>query len=222
LTQAVDTLLIFDLDGTLFQTEKVSYRAAVECFTSFGLDKPGRDEVVDWFGRPIHEFVAWVVTKVGPKASPEEVLDEFSRLEFALIPEAGELFEGVREALEFFSSEGFTLAICSNGSKDYVELVTGEMGIDGHFSRLSCRKGLDDVKPLRVRELKDEFKPERGMVIGDRADDVLAANQNDFFSLGCLYGYAQKGELNEADALIKDPKNLQAVIMQVFEEQTEK
>jgi len=218
MVSAAETLLIFDLDGTLFQTEKVSYRAAVECFNSFGLEKPERDEIVDWFGKPIHEFMAWVVIKVGGAASPEEVLEEFSRLEFALIPEVGELFPGVMDSLELLKREGYRLALCSNGSEDYVDLVTGEMEIRGLFEKLSHRVDRHDPKTARIAQLKEHFNPSRGMVVGDREDDISSARDNGLLSLGCLYGYARKGELDEADALIRDSVNLADVVLQVLAE----
>jgi phosphoglycolate phosphatase len=40
---------------------------------------------------------------------------------------------------------------------------------------------------------------ERAIVIGDRKEDILAAKENGLKSVGCLYGYGGRDELEEAD-----------------------
>ncbi len=45
------------------------------------------------------------------------------------IPESGALYPGTVEMLEELSKEGFDLAVLSNAHTDYIEEVTGELGI---------------------------------------------------------------------------------------------
>lgn len=55
-----DAVLIFDLDGTLFQTESVTVPAGQDSFRDAGLQVPDSALILDFIGRPMSELAAWV------------------------------------------------------------------------------------------------------------------------------------------------------------------
>jgi len=50
-----------------------------------------------------------------------------------------------------------------------------------------------------VRKVSDLLKVEMAIVVGDRREDIMAAKENGMKSIGCLYGYGSREELEEAD-----------------------
>ena len=149
-------LLIFDLDGTLFRGDRGTVRAVWETCDRFGLPRPGAEEINGYFGRPVHEFHDWF-RAMAPGRDMTAFLEEMDRREFELVAETGELYPGVREMLERFREE-FRLAICSNGSKIYIDTVLKSRGIDGLFDLVRHRKSPGENKTEMAREILAELR----------------------------------------------------------------
>ena len=92
------SLLIFDLDGTLFHTETVTVPATRAAFERHGLAPPSHEAVCAFIGRPGVEFSAWLTTLCPPTVAEQIVRDAAER-ELELIGESGVLYPGVPEML---------------------------------------------------------------------------------------------------------------------------
>ena len=55
--------------------------------------------------------------------------------------------------------------------------------------------------------IKDKY-PKEMVIIGDRKQDMEAGKKNDIYTIGCTYGFALKGELDGADILVDDIREL--------------
>jgi len=53
-------LLIFDLDGTLFQTESATVPAVQHTFRDTGLEVQSTELILDFIGSPMSELAKWV------------------------------------------------------------------------------------------------------------------------------------------------------------------
>jgi len=53
-------LVIFDLDGTLLQTQFITVPAVQQAFANFGLPIPDPAAIVSFFGRPVEDYHAWL------------------------------------------------------------------------------------------------------------------------------------------------------------------
>jgi len=195
-------LVIFDVDGTLFDTAAAVVPAVADAFRRFGLDPPLPERVCDFFGRPWSEFRAWVRSNERAERS-DELLRVVGELELRYVEEKGRLFDGVRELLATLAGEGRQLAVCSNGSESYVQRVLSAHGIEPVFDAVRCRAAGDDSKTRMLAELLRRLAGRPAVMVGDRGDDVEAARANGIAAVAVGYGYGRSGELEQAPAVAR-------------------
>lgn len=202
-TRSDGGLLIFDLDGTLFQAHTVSIPALQEVFQAFGLPVPPAERILPFFGRPGTEWHPWLRSQCPPERA-DALVAAVDRRELELIATAGQLYPGAREALEALRGMAARMAICSNGPRDYVERVLESQGIAPLFDVVRFRKPGDQGKPQMVAELLARISARPALVIGDRWDDIAAAHENGLRVIGAGYGYGPREELAKADMLARE------------------
>jgi phosphoglycolate phosphatase len=128
-----------------------------------------------------------------------------------MIPDIGKTYDGIDDLLRFLVARGFELAICSNGSAPYVELVLESCGIIKYFRYIKSRQ--DHIsKSEQVRQLLKESRSTRSIMVGDRKFDFQAARENDVPFIGAAYGYG-KDEIAEADFIAESPAAIKGNIM---------
>ena len=220
----IDGILIFDLDGTLFRTETVTVPAVREAFAAHGLVPPPDQEICALIGSPSEDYRRWLAGRC-----PIDLAEHVERMaierELALIPGAGELYGGIPEALAALRAEVATLAICSNGPAEYVQAVLDGCSIAELFDVIRCRRDDDADKSQMLHDLLGDWMSHPrgpgaggpGLVIGDRWDDIEAAHANDLPAIGAAWGYASAGELDEADIVIDDPRQLRAAALRLLQ-----
>ncbi len=208
------TLIIFDLDGTLFRTETASVPAVQESFRRFGLPVPAAEEVCAFFGKPGSEFHAWLRTRC-PEGLTATLVAAVDALELEMIDQ-GELYPGVREALAELQAEGARLAICSNGPRNYVERVLNAHRIAPFFTAVRYRRSAEDTKPDMARELLQQLQAGPALVIGDRIEDVEAAHQNGLPAIAAAYGYGPPAERAAAEAQANSPDELPGLVQMLL------
>ncbi len=129
-----------------------------------------------------------------------------------MISQAGQLYPGIMEVLARLRASGHQMAICSNGTRAYVERVVEAHELGQFFDVIRYRASGDDGKPGMVHELLGRMAARPGIVIGDRADDVEAAHQNGLAAIASAYGYGAAEELESADRIARSPGDLWRLI----------
>jgi len=206
-------LIVFDIDGTLLQTDRVTIAAVCESFAAFGLPEPDAKAVRATFGQPVEEYEAWLAAQC-PKRAAELVAATNAR-ELELIGEAGRLYPGVRAALETLRGTGHRLAVFSNGHEAYVREVLEAHALGGFFA-LVCARGAPYADKSAMLACILERFPERPLiVVGDREDDISSAHAHDGLAIGAAYGFGQAGELRDANAVARDPSAIPSLVTEL-------
>ncbi len=204
-------LVIFDIDGTLFQAQRVTIPAVQRTLAKHGLAVPGDREIASFFGRPVEEYHAWLAGFC-PPGKMDAIIAETDALELALIQDEGALYDGVPEALTELKAAGYTLASCSNGPIDYVDAV-----LDGHklrpFFEIAICKGMGYAgKEAMVGDLLNRLPQRPAFVVGDREDDIAAAHAHGAQAVAAAYGFGGDTEWLEADARAESPSDIPPMI----------
>ena len=194
-------LLIFDVDGTLYEARRSFIPAVREILRRYALPMPQHEALLTFVGEPFEVFQAWLAEQ-GPLMRRSEVLDELAEIELRSVKENGALFPGVEPTLRRLRKRGYTLAICTNGGERYVYTVLEACGITGLFHRIRFRRPQDTGKEAMVAELLREIPHTRSFLIGDRIHDVRAGKANGCTAIAVTYGYGRQEELCEADYTI--------------------
>lgn len=200
--------IIFDMDGTLFQTNYILEPALAATFDHL------REQGL-WQGTtPIEQYRAIMgvpLTVVWQTLCPEH--DESQHQESnryfqqALIEQiengTGALYEQVEETLQQLAAH-YPLYIASNGQMPYLQAIVKQYGlarwIEGVYS-------IDTVPSGNKSELVANIIRENGItsgfVVGDRASDIKAAQDNGLTAIGVHFDFAQPEELQQADFVVK-------------------
>ncbi|PWK05637.1 HAD family hydrolase [Tumebacillus permanentifrigoris] len=197
--------MIFDVDGTLFQTEKVALPAFRRTFEELKRKSPSDDEILNVFGMTIPE--------VWETLLPDSSMDERDRAnellahaEMELMQTGtGALYPGVQKTLQTLRDAGVKLFTASNGELRYVETVIETQGLLPLFDKLYCAGAYktekkQDLVQLLLRE--QHLDPDNTAMIGDRRSDITAGLANGLFTIGCDFGFAKPHELDQADQVI--------------------
>jgi len=202
--------IIFDLDGTLFQTESLLvpvHRRVFRTLREEGL-YTGETPPVERLLGSLGMLLDHIWRRVMPDGSPEareranELMLAYELEELAA--GTGQLYPGVPETLRRLRDRGIRLFIASNGLEPYVKGVPRLRGIADLFEGFySAGEFGTATKVELVRMLLERHGIRSAWMVGDRASDVEAGKQNGLFVVGCDYaGFRREGELDGADAVI--------------------
>lgn len=194
----MEKYVIFDLDGTLNQTDLY----AVEAYKT-ALSKRGRnierDEIIACIGLS----PADIIKKLFGSLNEEETTawsSDIRELEFNFMEKKARVFDGVHETLQMLKDKGYGLAICSNAFPAHIEHVLEVLHIRTYFDLIGSLD-LGKTKSDVLGQLLKEIVPAHACMAGDRKFDLEAARANGIPFIGCAYGYAP-GEIQKADIII--------------------
>jgi len=193
------TLIIFDVDGTLLQTDRITVPAVQRTFAAFGLPIPADEDIRRFFGKPVEDYEAWLAAQCPPERAAA-LVEATNRCELSLIGSEGRLYPGIREMLDALHAEGHVLAVCSNGPEAYIEEFLDAHAVRKYFSAVRTRSARCANKTAMVREILRKFSMRPVIVIGDRADDIDAAHDNGAYAIAVAYGFGSPEEHSMADA----------------------
>jgi phosphoglycolate phosphatase len=204
-------LIIFDVDGTLFEAHRITVPAVQRSLAAFGLPAPEAKAITAWFGKPLEEYHAWLASLCPPDLA-STVIARTDREELELIVSDGRLYPGVPEMLATLHAQGHVLATSSNAPQDYFDQVLERHGIRRYFAMPLCRGTEFADKRAMVAAIMARHAARPAIVIGDRRDDVDSAHANGALAIGAAYGFPLEGELESADAHVTRADELPSII----------
>lgn len=210
--------IIFDMDGTLFQTGKILEQSLEEAFAVLR-------ERGEWQGAaPIDEYrnimgvplpAVWEALLPGKSEETKREMDAYfiERLIVNISEGKGELYPDVKGVLAELVAEGYRVFIASNGLVRYLAAIVEYYGLNEWVTEtFSIEQASTSDKGELVRIIKEKYGVTEGAVVGDRLSDIRGAKANDLFAVGCRFDFAQEQELKEADAVIDNLADLREVL----------
>ncbi|MGO4543285.1 HAD family hydrolase [Paenibacillus sp. 2TAB23] len=208
--------LIFDMDGTLFETDTLLVPVHQRVFETLREERlyehetPPVERLLSCLGMLLEDIWRQVMpdsTEAARKRADELLLQY--ELE-GLASGEGELYPYVEGTLRELKQRGMKLFVASNGLEDYVKGVARYKGIAELFDGLySAGEYATASKVDLVARLLQDHGIQSAWMVGDRSSDVEAGKGNGLEAIGCAYAtYGRAAELDGADALIGDFREL--------------
>ncbi|MEU6803535.1 HAD family hydrolase [Streptomyces neyagawaensis] len=170
--------IVWDWNGTLFHDNEAIIGATNAAFAELGIEPLTLERYRELYCVPVPKFYERLIGRL-PTDEEWEAMDAIFHRYYAEHRIACGLTDGVPTLLADWRSEGHSQSILSMYvHEELVPLVRG-FGIEPHFIRVDGRRGPSGGSKAEhmVRHLRRlvGVEPERTVVIGDAADDAVAA-----------------------------------------------
>ena len=199
--------MIFDVDGTLIDSQAFILQAMTAAFAAQGWPVPPREAVLSIVGLSLHH----AIDRLAPGLSPERldaVVNDYRAAFMALRAETGgeaasPLYPGARAALERLHGRGVTLSVATGKARRGLDHALDGHGLRGFFVHTQTA---DDApsKPdpgMILNALRATgVSPGRAVMVGDTSFDMEMARAAGIRAIGVRWGYHPPEALTAAGA----------------------
>ncbi|NRD76506.1 pyrophosphatase PpaX [Bacillus sp. BRMEA1] len=167
------TTILFDLDGTLIDTNELIITTYLHTLEKYYPGKYSREDVLPFMGPTLHEAFG----TVDPDRI-EELVMEYRSFNIANHDALVREFPGVLETIKILHEKGYKLGVVTTKRYDVAMKGLRLMGLDSFFKVIIAMDHVSKVKP----DPEPIFKaleplgsaPEESLMVGDNYHDILA------------------------------------------------
>lgn len=187
--------VIFDLDGTLVDSEPNYYEASRRTLAEHGVPEFSWTDHESYVGISTSESVAIWRERYGLRASVEELLDATNRRYLALARSNTRAYPEMRKFVELLAAEGVPMAVASGSSPEACAAILAGTGLDAFLRTAVSADDVPHGKPApdvfleAARRLGAE--PADCVVLEDAAPGAAAAHAAGMRCIAIPYVAAQ-------------------------------
>jgi len=209
-------LALFDLDGTLIDSEIGIVASTEYALAKLGASVPTRAVLRTWIGPPLR---ATFPSVLGDDA---ELIERAVALYRERFSEVGwrehAVYPGIAQAVDALAGQGVTLAVVTSKPDLYAGRIVASLPFGDRFARVYAvhAGSAHSEKAEMIADALADFgvAPEHAAMIGDRHFDIAGARANAVRGIGVAWGFGSVEELNEAGAhaIAQAPPDLPALL----------
>ena len=209
----IDTI-IFDVDGTLVDTSQDIWRSINRALTQWGHPSVTYEEVRRYIGPGAEHLVRSLLPPGADNV--QEVLSRYRSIYGKHCLEETDFYPGMKEVIERFAHLNLTVA--TNKPRDITEKVLEGLGVMERFKAILGPEDVVHLKPhpemVQKVLARVHTVPERAIMVGDTANDILAAKAAKTRSCGVTFGYNTKEAVlkQNPDFVVDDAAELEEVL----------
>lgn len=210
--------VIFDMDGTLLDTLDMISQCNNEVFKKHGYPQKTYEEYRTFVGDGMRNLMKRALPQGTDDATVTkliaEVLDQYNRKGVSSIPP----YDGIIELLDELVARGIKISILTNKEHEYALLHAKAIFGKYHFEAVIGDRPGKPLKPdpAGVFEIVEITGVPLGETIfaGDMKADILTGKNAGVFTIGCLWGFGDRKDLeaNCADYLAEHPLEILGLI----------
>lgn len=196
-------LIVFDLDGTLMDSETKILRCLAAAAADAGVTHPGVEVARNIIGLGMDEALMVLFPDLQP-GQRAQFLTRFREHYLHLDKTEPACFPGVPQGLQQLAQGGRRLAIATGRPRRGLDRVLAQTGLQALFVASRCA---DEVRskphPRMLQEILEETRasPEQAVMVGDTVYDVEMARRAGVDALGVSYGVHQAERLLQEGAV---------------------
>jgi phosphoglycolate phosphatase len=204
------TLIVYDLDGTLVDSAKTVVTVLNSLRTELGLDPLSTEKVLSSISLGGEDLIRQALCVTG--ANVHHYLQKFRSLYLEIPTPQNCVYAGATETLSELYFRDIKLAICTNKPRNLTNKVLNETGLGDYFSFVNAGGDLITKKPSseNLQACIDFFDVEfdKIFLVGDSTvDQNLAINSGvEFFFYAS--GYDDGVDIKSAKAVIRNHSEL--------------
>ena len=195
-------LILFDLDGTLIDSEIGITRSMTHALSALDVEPPSQEILRSWIGPPLHASFLSVLGDDEARVDSavthyRERFNEIGWSEHAIYP-------GIADLVATLVAGGNRLAVVTSKYEEQARRIVDHLpfgkAFDAVYGPAPDARGSEKAA-LVARALKERNgSRERAVMIGDRRFDIEGARANSIEGIGVLWGFGNAEELREAGA----------------------
>ncbi|GFI32745.1 5'-nucleotidase [Lachnospiraceae bacterium] len=188
------TTILFDLDGTLVNTEEGVDKSVRYTLEKYGMGAPDRDTIRRFIGPLLIDSFQREYGFSREKAKEADMIFR-ERYETIGLFEC-ELFPGVEEALKALKEKGYQISVASSKEEVPCRRILERLGIAQYFD-LICGARVKENIGEKVEVLNDALKrlgisdKKEAVLIGDSRYDARGAREAGIDCIGVSYGFEE-------------------------------
>lgn len=195
--------ILFDLDGTLTDSQIGITTCVAYALEDFGIHTENLEELKKFIGPPLKEsFMKYynLTDEEGDKAV-EKYRERFATIGLY----ENEVYEGIPLLLEKLKKQGKTLLVATSKPTVYSEKILEHFGLNKYFHFVAGSE-LDGTRVNKAEVIQYALENnaitdlKKVVMIGDKEHDIIGANVCRVDSVGVLYGFGDRDELEKQGA----------------------
>lgn len=195
--------VLFDLDGTLTDPGLGITNSVMYALKKWNIEVEDRTSLYPFIGPPLtYSFQTFYGFSAEQSEKAVEYYREYFREKGML---ENEVYEGIEEMLRTLKAAGKSLIVATSKPEAFAVKILEHFGLARYFELIAGatmdagRNKKGDViayalKSCGITDLSDV------VMVGDREHDVQGAKENGLDSIGVLFGYGSREELEKAGA----------------------
>jgi phosphoglycolate phosphatase len=217
-TGGADVLL--DLDGTLTDPRDGIVRCIQYALEQLGADVPDAAGLEQYIGPPIRDTFRDLLP--GRETAVERAVALYRERFVPTGMFENRLYVGIPELLKALNDAGLRLHLCTSKPHPYARRILEHFALAPFFASIhgSELDGTRNEKSELVAHVLrcEALSAARCRMVGDRRFDIEAAAHHAVASVGVLWGYGSRAELEAAGArwLVETPGALRALLLQAM------
>ena len=212
------TTVLVDLDGTLTDPGEGITNSVAHALRRFGLPVPPRPQLYKFIGPPLADsFQQYYGLSSEQARQGIAFYREYFRDRGIF---ENTVYQGIPALLAALKDAGCTVVMATSKPELFAQRIADHFGLTQYFD---CIAGAS-MDETRVRKADViEYALDRiglqdrdaAVMVGDREHDVLGARQAGLRTIGVLYGYGSRAELEQAGAaaIAADVPSLRALLL---------
>lgn len=195
--------LLFDLDGTLIDSSEGIRRSLEYAMEKLGIPLDSNQDLSWCIGPPLADSLKIILGPTHEHLVPDGVKHYRARYGEIGMHE-NSVYPGTREMLQQVKEAGHRLFIATSKPQAFAVPILERLSLDSYFIGI-YGAGLDGTlgtKADLIRHIMSihGLESNHTWMIGDRKHDIIGAEKNGLRSIGVLWGFGSKVELENAGA----------------------
>ena len=213
-------LIIFDADGTIWDSEKDVFLAFNHTLKNNGNKEITKEEFQRLAGLDLEEMFRRVLSK-GEETLANEYVKKYRKyyIDEGHYADETTLFENVKEILENLKNQGFHMAIASGKPKRILDKMVECFHLNEFEFVLgtgeSCFKPKPDPEALNYIMNELNVSKKDAVMVGDTKADIMAGKNAGMDTIAVTYGYEKIDilKMENPTYMIEDFKRLEKIIV---------
>lgn len=211
-------VIIFDLDGTLTDSKEGIVNSIRYALGEVHISAEVSSEDASFIGPPIRNVFKESF------AVPDEKLEQAVGHYREYFGERGMLentpYSGIEELLKQLKAQNKVLFVATSKPTGFSTQILQHFHLDHYFQHI-CGSSMDNSMTTKTEIIQfalstfDQIPREKIIMIGDKMHDIIGAQNNNIDSIGVLYGYGSREEIEKAKPtfIAKDVEELTKLLV---------